>query len=216
MFRFSGNSTVLTFDVASGSAAGGDLTVSGSIFDPPAGSGFTGMTVTKADVGSLVLTGFNTYASDTTISGGTLAVGGGGVLGGGNYAGAIDIASGATFDYSSSAAKLLSGNITDSGNLVMAGAGVLTLSGTNAYTGGTYVSNGTLVVASATSLLDGSSLTVEGNWPGGVFASPSIPIHAASANSVAVPEPGSFALLAIGGLLLAARRTGLQNVSPRR
>ena len=78
VFRFSGNSTVLMFNVASGSAAGGDLTVSGNIFDPPVSSGFTGMTVTKADVGLLVLTGFNTYASATTIAGGTLAVSGSG------------------------------------------------------------------------------------------------------------------------------------------
>ncbi len=207
VFRFSGNSTVLMFNVASGSAAGGDLTVSGSIFDPPAGSGFTGMTVTKADVGSLVLTGFNNYASATTISGGTLAVGGSGVLGGGNYGGAIDIAGGATFDYASSAAQTLSGDITDSGNLVMAGAGVLTLTGTNTYSGGTFVSNGTLIVTSPDALLDGSDLTVESNWPVGASA-PLVPSHAASANAAAVPEPGTFVLLLVGGLLvLMAYRT---------
>ncbi len=211
VFRFSGNSTVLTFNVDSGTVAGGNLTVSGSIFDPPVGSGFTGMTVTKAGAGSLVLTGFNNYASGTTIGGGTLAVSGSGVLGGGNYGGNIDIGGGATFDYASSAAQVLSGDITDSGNLVMAAAGVLTLSGTNTYGGGTIVSKGTLVVTSPDSLLDGSNLIVESSWPGGAFA----PISAASVNAAPVPEPGALVLLVVCGLSFLAFRAIAVLLPPR-
>jgi autotransporter-associated beta strand protein len=97
----------------------------------------------------------------------------------------------------------VSGPISETGgsaSLLLAGNGVLTLSGTNSYSGGTTVTGGTLIVASPTSLRDGSSLTI---GEASVFGSP-IAVGTVSSNenggaehsTTAVPEPDTVALLA--------------------
>ena len=99
----------------------------------------------------------------------------------------------------------ISGNISGAGPLSLDGAGGLVLSGSNEYMGGTYVNNGVLTVATNNALADGSSLTV---GAGGTFvfdpsalAAPFVPSPPAGAAVTAVPEPGTPALLAAGGLL---------------
>jgi autotransporter-associated beta strand protein len=81
---------------------------------------------------------------------------------------------------------------------VLDGPGTLVLSGTNSYTGGTTVEAGTLIVTSNTALPDGSSLTV---GAGGTFlfdpSAAGSPVANSSA-TVAVPEPGTLALLIAG------------------
>jgi len=97
-------------------------------------------TMAQSGVGSLTLSGVNTYTANTTINGGTLTIGGSGQLGSGTYAG--NITNNASLVLNSSASQILSGNITGSGSLTVSGTGALTLSGANSYTNGTSVSAG--------------------------------------------------------------------------
>jgi autotransporter-associated beta strand protein len=105
-----------------------------------------------------------------------------------------------------------SGEIAGSGALIKAGDGTLVLSGSNDYLGGTTVDDGMLIATSFQALPEGTSLTV---GAGGtlIFGSPlaggtivgGAPISAAmvsAAGPVPVPEPGTLALLAAGGLVV--------------
>ena len=87
--------------------------------------------------------------------------------------------------------------IGGSGSLFLSGGGTLTLSGTNTYAGGTDVLGGELIVTSPQGIEDGSSLYV--GAAGSIFAPvvPDSPVSAPAAD-VAVPEPGTWALLAAG------------------
>ncbi|MBV5279823.1 MAG: autotransporter-associated beta strand repeat-containing protein, partial [Actinobacteria bacterium] len=125
--------TGATYTLTLGGAAGGTITA-------PLGTSVAALgALTKSDGGTWALNGANNYIGDLTISGGTLKIGGSSVLGSGTYSGAISIASGATFKYSSSAVQTLStGVISGAGSLVKdTGIDTLTLSGANTYSGGT-------------------------------------------------------------------------------
>jgi fibronectin-binding autotransporter adhesin len=132
--------------------------------------------LTKSSVGTLALTGTNTYTGVTTISAGALSVatiGNGGeagnlgaagssaanlVLGGGTlrYMGAsagsdrgftLALSSNSTIEVTDGATNLtFSGAVTGAGGLIKSGAGTLTLAGVSSATGTTTVSAGTLVL----------------------------------------------------------------------
>jgi fibronectin-binding autotransporter adhesin len=85
--------------------------------------------------------------------------------------------------------------------LIKSGPGMMVLSGSNTYTGGTTVDDGTLVVQSPDSLLNGSSLFVGDSALLDQFDARA-PIKQ---SLVAVPEPGTAALLLVAGLLLLYR-----------
>jgi len=99
--------------------------------------------LTKTGAGDLRLTGANTYAGGTTISGGNL-IGDSQSLQGAIHNNAL-----LTFDQAQTGE--FKGVISGSGGLVKTGAGVLTLSGANTFTGGVTINEGALVV-DATSL----------------------------------------------------------------
>jgi len=142
---YTANPNLATTLALGGTAA--DNRVTGAIANP-ATSGNT--TVTKSGSGTWTLEGVNTYAGNTTINAGTLAIGGSGSLGSGTYAGAI--ANSAALIYNSSATQTLSGVISGAGTLTVNGAGSLTLSGAsqNTYTGVTTLNGGTTIAGKAT------------------------------------------------------------------
>jgi autotransporter-associated beta strand protein len=126
-----------------------------------------GFSLTKADAGTVILNGVNTYSGNTTISAGTLQIGtnataNGAVLGGGNYAG--NIVNNGTLSFQTNANQIVSGIISGSGNLTKAYSGTLTLSGANTYTGKTSITpigssdSGALIVSSFNSVNGGTPL----------------------------------------------------------
>lgn len=140
-----------TFNLASGI----NLTWAGNI------TGAGALNMNANSVGTLTLTGTNSYTGGTVIDAGTVR----GSIGPGN----LTVASGATYDLfgahrtvaalsgegevtlgastltaGGSTSSTFSGNITGSGGLTKAGSGTLTLSGVNGYTGPTAVNAGTL------------------------------------------------------------------------
>ncbi|EMF0716275.1 autotransporter-associated beta strand repeat-containing protein [Citrobacter freundii] len=151
-YRISGDTIVLnettsgsgfsTLRVGDGTAAGSSYTATiDAILD-----GFTGLS--KTDLGTLILTGANTYTGGTNISGGTLQLGDGTTNGSvlGNIANAGTLA----LKPASGTSMAVSGVVSGSGALKMIGTGTAVLTGTNTYTGGTTISSGTLQIGDGT------------------------------------------------------------------
>ena len=143
----------------------------------------------QAGLGTLVLTGTNTYSGGTYIDGGTLQLAGGpnrlpvgtavtlrtGVLdlngndqaigslnyvGGGSGGGSSAVTLGvATLSIGDGTNSNYAWNISGSGSLAKTGSGMLTLTGSSTYTGGTTVSEGTLQIGDGSSGHDGSLAT---------------------------------------------------------
>lgn len=151
----------------------------------------------KAGLGTLILSGANTYAGGTVVGGGTLSftsdanLGAAGTqitLQGGSIGTTKDAVAGLSMVrpialVGSGGITLginpltWSGNITGDGRFIKSGLGVLTLSGlTNTYTGGTMVAQGTLQIASDDKLgKAGTNITLiqGGNlWASGTFTTP--------------------------------------------
>ncbi len=143
---------------------GGDLTLSGTaqatirVGDGTSGGASTVATIAsaltgtgginKTDLGTLILTGANTYTGGTTISAGTLV--------GSTTSLTGNILNNAALTFDQASAGTYAGAISGSGSLTKIGAGTLTLSGSNTYTGGTTITAGTLV--GSTSSLSGNIL----------------------------------------------------------
>ncbi|RBP41419.1 putative secreted protein with PEP-CTERM sorting signal [Roseimicrobium gellanilyticum] len=126
----------------------------------------------KSGAGTLVLTGNNTYAGGTTISGGILQIGatGGAGTSGALPAGDIDFAadefSSATLTILRSDAITIANNITSSGlgtNAIIIGvngaaspSGTVTFSGNNSFTGNVTINGGTLKITNSNALGSGT------------------------------------------------------------
>ncbi|MGY0798534.1 autotransporter-associated beta strand repeat-containing protein [Lysobacter sp. A286] len=123
-----------------------------------AGAGYTttiaaelvgdGVQLVKTDLGTLVLTGENTYSDGTRISGGTLQLGDGGASG--SILG--DVVNDGTLAFNRSDDVSFDGIISGSGGVVKQGGGVVTLAGANGYLGGTTIEGGTLRISSDANL----------------------------------------------------------------
>ena len=94
-------------------------------------------------LGSLILTGANTYTGNTTISAGTLQLGNGGTSG--SIVGNVIDNGNLVFDRGD--AVMFSGAVSGTGSLSKIGPGTLTLTGTSTYSGGTNIFPGTLSAA---------------------------------------------------------------------
>jgi len=142
--------------------------------------------VIKRGAGVVTLTGASSYENGTQIQAGTLALAGGGSL---LSTGAVDIATGATFDIAGiTAASTTIGDLTGSGAVTLGskglrfgtnnnatyagavsgtggltkdGSGLVTLSGESTYSGGTTITEGTLR-ATSVSALGADGLTLNG------------------------------------------------------
>lgn len=118
-----------------GSAGGGfDIAGSNSFLVSQDLSGTGGLI--KAGVGTLVLTGTNSYTGGTTISGGELQINAGSIQG--------DVVDNATLFFMQQTDGNFAGAISGTGRLLKFGAGTLSLSGANTYTGGTSILQGVL------------------------------------------------------------------------
>ena len=133
-----------TFGLTLGGAQGGSIS---SII------GTTSGTLTKQDVGTWLLTGANTYAGATTVSGGTLAITN--ATGLGTVAGGTTVASGATLDLQ---------NVTVGAEAITVNGGTLATS-----TGTSSVSGTVAMTASSTVDVAGTQLTLSGMVSGTGF-----------------------------------------------
>lgn len=113
--------------------------------------------ITKAGAATQVFRGVNSYSGATTISGGTLEIGGAGQLGAGTYTSIVDMASGATLKFNSTANQILrtsgTNDVRGAGTLVKENTGTLTLESTitagHAFSGNITINSGTLIGLSA-------------------------------------------------------------------
>lgn len=156
----------------------------------------------KADLGTLVLNGTNTYTGGTVIESGTLQVSSddnlGDVTGGITFDGGIlrntnpfASARGITLEegggsFLTDADFLLSGVIDGTGVLTKTGAGTLTLTGSNTYGGGTFIDAGVLSVSSDGNLGNATGGMV---FDGGVLQNTG---SFASARTVTLEEGGGI------------------------
>jgi fibronectin-binding autotransporter adhesin len=142
----------------------GDGTGVGAAFVATINSNLTGNTqLTKSDLGTLVLTGTNSYTGGTAIVGGTLQVSADANLGdiagrlsfnGGTLnttadivtARAVTLAGTGTFATDGATTATLGGSVTGAGSLTKDGAGTLVVAGNAAHTGGTTIAAGILQV----------------------------------------------------------------------
>jgi autotransporter-associated beta strand protein len=149
--------------------------ISGSITSGANASGFA-----KTGAGTLTLTGANTYAGPTTVTGGTLAFSAAANLGNGSTTNNLALSNGSTLrtDAALTLARTIAlgtggGGINTNGNAATAsgvisganpftksGAGTLTLTAANTYTGATTVAGGTLKLGAANGIADASVVAV--------------------------------------------------------
>jgi len=144
-------------------AAGSSLTV--TTYTSVTGNGVLNVSATGA---------FSTASVLTVDSGGS-------VLGGSVSAAAYQFNAGT-----------VSANLSGPGSLAKSTGGTVVLSGVDSYTGGTIVNDGTLIVANASALPNGTSLTV---GAGGIFVfGPSQTASSVSAAGLAAPAAGTSAV----------------------
>ncbi|WP_296347944.1 autotransporter-associated beta strand repeat-containing protein [Reyranella sp.] len=117
-------------------------------------------TLTKSGVGTVVLTGENTFTGGTIIAGGILQIGNGGTTG--SLAG--NVQNDGTLAFFRSDNITFGGNISGTGGLLFMGNATVTLTGNNTFTGGIAMGGGTLVVGADSELGGaGSTLTLAGS-----------------------------------------------------
>ena len=128
----SGATPTLTVNLPSGT----------STFGGTIANGLGTVAFTTRGNGTQILTGSNTYAGPTTISGGTLQLGNGGASGSINNTSGVTDNGTLAFNRSDSPTFALA--VSGSGGLRQSGQGTLTLTAANTYSGPTTINGGTL------------------------------------------------------------------------
>jgi outer membrane autotransporter protein len=105
-------------------------------------------TLSKAGAGTLILTGTNTYAGGTTITGGTLQLGNGGASG----SITANVVDNGTFAINRSDTFAFGGVISGTGTFAQIGPGTTILTAANTYSGGTAINGGALAAAADANL----------------------------------------------------------------
>ncbi|MEA1016004.1 beta strand repeat-containing protein, partial [Sphingosinicella sp. LY1275] len=187
--------------VGDGSAAGAATTA--TIASQLTGAG----SLTKQDLGTLVLTGANDYSGGTNVLAGTLQIGDGGatgVLPGNVNIGAAVGGSTPTLAFNRSDDVSYGGSITGQGRLEQQGSGIMTLTGdSSAFAGATVVSAGGLRLAGTL----GSDVTVDS---GARFGGAGTLAGAATVNGTLVGNAGTT--FTMNSLVLGAGSTVLANL----
>ena len=164
--------SLATVTLSGGSIDNGTLT-SATAFDLRSGSigaslaGAIGLS--KSTLGTVILSGANSYTGSTVISGGTLQVGNGGTTG---SLGSGAVLNNGTLAFNRADSLIVANAISGSGGLVQAGAGSVNLTGPNSYTGPTSVLSGQLSIngsiASNTVVAEAGTLGGNGTITGAV------------------------------------------------
>lgn len=193
----------------------GDGTLAGAAYIAGLYANLTGATqLVKADLGTLVLAGTNSYTGGTAIKGGTLQVSADANLGDGSgglsmddgatlqttaaFASARDVTLNAgTGTFQTDADITLSGSLTGAGGLNKTGAGALTLTGLNSYAGPATVATGAFYVdgdnsgaTGAVSVASGATIGGKGTIGGDVTVANGATLSPGSA----VGMPGTLAI----------------------
>ncbi|HYE33202.1 MAG TPA: autotransporter-associated beta strand repeat-containing protein [Methylomirabilota bacterium] len=188
-----GNATFMDGTITAGSSgvggtlfthvnSGATLTVSGVI----ANNGGGAVNLVKAQPGTLLLSGANTYSGATYVNQGTLRVGAAGAI---PDASAVTVGAGATFDLNNinetvgsiagngsitlgsgtltaganNGSSTFAGVISGTGGFTKSGSGTLTLSGVNTFDGNVSITGGTLAISQEANLGDaGKTISLNG------------------------------------------------------
>jgi autotransporter-associated beta strand protein len=146
-----GDTDSLQGDIVNNATVAFDQTTDGTYADDMSGSG----SLVKDGVGTLTLTGDNSYTGGTTVNDGTLRGDTGSLQG--------DIVNNATVAFDQATDGTYADDMSGSGSLVKDGTGTLTLTGDNSYAGGTTVNGGTLQIDSDGNLGDADGdITLDG------------------------------------------------------
>jgi outer membrane autotransporter protein len=204
-FNLAASRAIVLNGPGAGLAGGGTIDTNGfqtNIAQAISGAGG----LNKAGAGLLVLTGTNSYAGGTTISGGMLQLGNGGTAG--SIVG--NVTDNGILAFNRSDATTYSGIVSGTGALFQAGAGTTILNANSSYTGATSISAGTLAVGDAThstaSLFGGGDVGVaSGAMLGGygtVAGNVSDNGAIAAGNALPIFTGGPAGAFTIGGSLL--------------
>jgi autotransporter-associated beta strand protein len=135
------------------SGAAATLTVNAAVactFSGLITNGAHALALTINGVGTLVLSGTNTYSGITTISAGTLQIGNAGITGSLGMGNLVDNAS-LDFDRTDNG-LIVTTAISGTGSVLQIGSGTTTLNAVNSYSGGTTISAGRLSVSADNNL----------------------------------------------------------------